>query len=80
MDASWDDVLGHCYLGLDLALFENQLFQNMVMLDIKLKGMKCMTTDKQKTGRLVMHIPWSSIPWVGLGEVFFNLVGDSWFA
>ena len=47
MDASWDGALGHCDLGLDLTLFKKQLFQNMVMLDIKLKGMKCITTDKQ---------------------------------
>ena len=37
------------------------------MLHIKLRG------------RLVMHIPLSSIPWVGCGGggVFFKLVGDS---
>ena len=38
---------GHCHLGLDLCPGKKQLYQNMVMLHIKLKGMQCTATYKQ---------------------------------
>ena len=38
---------GHCHLGHDLCPGKKQLYQNMVMLHIKLKGMQCTATYKQ---------------------------------
>ena len=54
MDASWDGVLGHCDLGLDLL---KSVFSEYGHDGYQIKGNEIYDNRQTKTGRLVMHIP-----------------------